>query len=89
MVTNRNFSCFLSLLVCVAMNAQMIRNDILLSDPAIMADPVSQTYYMTGTGGDIFKSANLEVWTKLDWVLNTSDIAWVGVNHTGPHSGQI
>lgn len=72
-----------------SVNAQMIRNDILLSDPAIMADPVSQTYYMTGTGGDIFKSANLEVWTKLDWAINTSDIAWVGVNHTGPNSGQI
>ncbi|MBO5880841.1 MAG: family 43 glycosylhydrolase, partial [Paraprevotella sp.] len=67
----------------------MIRNDISLSDPAILADPVSNTYYMTGTGGDIFKSANLEVWTKLDWALHTSDIAWVGVNHTAPHSGQI
>ena len=89
MVTNRNFSCFLSLLVCVAMNAQMIRSDISLSDPAVLADPVSNTYYMTGTGGDIFKSANLEVWTKLDWALNTSDIAWVGVNHTGPNPGQI
>ena len=86
---NRCYSCLLSLLICVSMDAQMIRNDISLSDPAILADPVSNTYYMTGTGGDIFKSANLEVWTKLDWALHTSDIAWVGVNHTAPHSGQI
>ncbi len=76
-------------LAFIASNAQMIRDDISLSDPFIMADPMSKAYYMTGTGGNIFKSTDLEVWTTLAWALNTSDIAWVGANHTAPSPGQI
>ena len=78
----------LSLLVSSA-NAQMLRSDINLSDPAIMADPVTKNYYMTGTAGDIFKSADLELWTTQPWALRTGSIAWVGKNHTAPSPGEI
>lgn len=78
----------LSLLVSSA-NAQMLRSDINLSDPAIMADPVTKNYYMTGTAGDIFKSADLEIWTTQPWALRTGSIAWVGKNHTAPSPGEI
>ena len=69
--------------------AQTLRSDINLSDPAIMADPVTRNYYMTGTAGDIFKSADLETWSTLPWALNTSGIEWVGKNHTAPSPGEI
>lgn len=69
--------------------AQTLRSDINLSDPAIMADPVSKYYYMTGTAGEIFKSADLETWTTLPWALNTSGIEWVGKSHTAPSPGEI
>lgn len=71
------------------MVAQMLRDDIGLSDPFIMSDPVSHTYYMTGTAGDIFRSKDLEVWFKVPWALNTAGISWVGRNHISPSPGQI
>lgn len=70
-------------------NAQTLRSDISLSDPAIMADPVSKYYYMTGTAGDIFKSKDLETWTTLPWAINTNGIEWIGKSHTAPSPGQI
>lgn len=69
--------------------AQTLRSDISLSDPAIMADPVTKNYYMTGTAGDIFKSTDLETWTTLPWAINTNGIEWIGKSHTAPSPGQI
>ena len=69
--------------------AQTLRSDISLSDPAIMADPVSKYYYMTGTAGNIFKSKDLETWTTLPWAINTNGIEWIGKSHTAPSPGQI
>ena len=80
------------MLACAALpcaKAQTLRSDINLSDPAIMADPVSKYYYMTGTAGEIFKSADLETWSTLPWALNTSGIEWVGKSHTAPSPGEI
>lgn len=76
-------------LIASVTNAQTLRSDVSLSDPAIMADPVSNCYYMTGTGGDIFKSTDLEIWTKQPWAINTNGIEWIGKNHTAPSPGQI
>ena len=69
--------------------AQTFRADLSLSDPAVMADPASQAYYMTGTGGDIFKSVDLEIWEKLPWAINTSGIDWIGTTYTAPSPGQV
>lgn len=37
-------------------------DSIRLSDPAILADKASQMYYMTGTGGMMWRSADLQLW---------------------------
>ncbi len=79
----------LGLLSSVTLSAQMMRDDVSLSDPFVLPDPVSETYFMTGTGGDIFQSLDLEVWTKLPWALNTNGIDWIGANHTAPSPGKI
>ena len=74
----KKLSSAIALIACLSTaNAQMLRSDINLSDPAIMADPVTKNYYMTGTAGDIFKSADLELWTTQPWALRTGSIAWV------------
>ena len=86
----KKLSSAIALIACLSTaNAQMLRSDINLSDPAIMADPVTKNYYMTGTAGDIFKSTDLETWSTLPWALRTSNIAWVGKNHTAPSPGEI
>ena len=69
--------------------AQMMRSDISLSDPFIMADSISKNYYMTGTSGELFKSSDLEIWRKQAWPLNTEDITWIGIDHTAPSPGLI
>lgn len=79
----------LLLMMSTSLGAQMMRDDIGLSDPFVLADPVSKAYYMTGTAGDVFKSTDLEVWTKLPWVINTTGIDWIGANHTVPSPGLI
>ena len=73
----KKLSSAIALIACLSTaNAQMLRSDINLSDPAIMADPVSKYYYMTGTAGNIFKSKDLETWTTLPWAINTNGIEW-------------
>ena len=52
-----------------AQNAPVVRTDIpldsiRLSDPFIMADKATAMYYMTGTGGMLWKSKDLKRWTK-------------------------
>ena len=34
-----------------------------MSDPFIYADPKTNTYYLTGTGGRLYKSTDLKMWT--------------------------
>ncbi|GAB6010978.1 hypothetical protein MK137Hg34_000050300 [Viscerimonas tarda] len=38
-------------------------DSIRLSDPFVLADKNSQTYYMTGMGGMLWKSKDLQRWT--------------------------
>ena len=61
-------------------SAQELRSDIGLSDPFIMADARSQLYYMTGTGGGLWKSSDLEVWTYLGFPLQFNEAAWMGAS---------
>ena len=61
-------------------SAQELRSDIDLSDPFIMADATSQQYYMTGTGGGLWRSGDLEVWTYLGFPLQFNEEAWMGAS---------
>jgi hypothetical protein len=38
-------------------------DDLSMSDPFIYADEKSHTYYLTGTGGRLYKSKDLKMWT--------------------------
>jgi len=55
-------------------------DSIRLSDPAILADPGTATYYMTGTGGMMWKSADLKLWTGPFQVAQTDPASWMGRN---------
>ena len=53
-------------------------DSILLSDPCILADEATQTYYMTGTEGWLWKSRDLKKWTGPYWVIQTDSTSWMG-----------
>ena len=53
-------------------------DSILLSDPCILADSASHTYYMTGTGGAMWTSTNLQTWNGPWWVVETDSTSWMG-----------
>lgn len=53
-------------------------DSIVLSDPAILADKVTKMYYMTGTGGKLWKSKDLKLWTGPFHVTKTDPNSWMG-----------
>ncbi len=53
-------------------------NEIRLSDPAILADSASGQYYMTGTGGMMWTSKDLEMWTGPYKVTDIDPTSWMG-----------
>jgi len=55
-------------------------DSIRLSDPFILADKKTATYYMTGTGGMIWKSRDLKRWTGPFRAANTNPASWMGKN---------
>lgn len=55
-------------------------DSIRLSDPAILADKNTSTYYMTGTGGMLWKSRDLKYWTGPFRVALTDPESWMGKN---------
>lgn len=55
-------------------------DSIRLSDPFILADKETDTYYMTGTGGIMWKSKDLERWTGPYRVVKTDPESWMGKN---------
>jgi beta-xylosidase len=64
---------------------QVIREDlpfdsIGLSDPFILADKNTSMYYMTGTGGMLWKSKDLKKWTGPFKVAKTDSSSWMGKN---------
>lgn len=59
-------------------NSQVRLGDIRLSDPFILADAQTNTYYMTGTGGQLWKSADLEWWTGPYDVVQHDPDSWMG-----------
>lgn len=53
-------------------------DSIRLSDPCILADKKTATYYMTGTGGLLWKSKDLRKWTGPYRVAKTDPESWMG-----------
>ena len=54
------------------------RDSIILSDPCILADSLTQTYYMTGTGGQLWTSRDLNRWAGPYRVAETDSTSWMG-----------
>lgn len=53
-------------------------DSIFLSDPCILADARTQTYYMTGTSGKLWKSKDLESWEGPFDVVQWDTASWMG-----------
>ncbi|MFL1011142.1 glycoside hydrolase family 43 protein [Flavisericum labens] len=75
--------CFFCITVCQSQRKYVIKKDlpldsIRLSDPFIFADQKTQIYYMTGTGGMLWKSENLKFWEGPYRVANTNPDSWMG-----------
>lgn len=55
-------------------------DSIRLSDPFILADNATHTYYMTGTGGLLWKSGDLKKWTGPYRMAKPDTTSWMGKN---------
>jgi beta-xylosidase len=55
-------------------------DSIRLSDPCILADKKTSLYYMTGTGGMLWKSKDLRYWEGPYKVAQTDSNSWMGAN---------
>lgn len=53
-------------------------DSIRLSDPAVLADQKTRTYYMTGTGGMMWKSRDLKLWDGPYNVVQIDSTSWMG-----------
>ncbi len=53
-------------------------DSIRLSDPCVLADSATGLYYMTGTGGKLWKSPDLEHWAGPYDVACTNPDSWMG-----------
>lgn len=53
-------------------------DSIILSDPFILADSATHTYYMTGTGGLLWTSKNLQTWDGPRSVIEIDTTSWMG-----------
>lgn len=70
----------LMLFISLSGMGQTLRGDISLSDPFIMANARNNTYYMTGTGGGLWTSKDLETWTGPSSVIETTSDSWMGAS---------
>ena len=53
-------------------------DSIRLSDPAVLADKATGMYYMTGTGGMMWRSADLKLWEGPFRVTEFDADSWMG-----------
>ena len=53
-------------------------DSIRLSDPAILADKATSMYYMTGTGGMMWRSPDLQLWEGPFRVTEFDASSWMG-----------
>ena len=68
---------------CHAQRRTMLRTEvptdsIYMSDPFILADSATMTYYMTGTGGMLWKSKDLRRWERPYRIAQTNPDSWMG-----------
>jgi beta-xylosidase len=56
----------------------LLLDSIRLSDPFILADLKTSMYYMTGTGGLLWKSKDLKLWEGPYNVAQTDSASWMG-----------
>lgn len=72
----------LSTLPAIAQHHNRVRtvplHDIQLSDPCILPDSATHLYYMTGTGGQLWKSRDLKMWTGPYHVTDIDSTSWMG-----------
>ncbi|MDT0689995.1 glycoside hydrolase family 43 protein [Salegentibacter sp. F188] len=61
-----------------AAEEEKLLDSIRLSDPFILADKATAMYYMTGTGGKLWKSKDLEKWSGPYDVVKTDPESWMG-----------
>lgn len=54
------------------------RDSIILSDPCVLTDSVTGLYYMTGTGGKLWKSPDLRLWEGPYDVARPDSSSWMG-----------
>nr|WP_319401591.1 glycoside hydrolase family 43 protein [uncultured Carboxylicivirga sp.] len=75
-------SCLLFSMVSITAQPKVKQNipldSIVLSDPFILADKASHLYYMTGTGGLLWKSPDLKHWEGPYKVAQTDSNSWMG-----------
>ena len=55
-------------------------DSIIMSDPCIIADQSTGTYYLTGTGGMLWESHDLRYWNGPRFVAMTDSTSWMGEN---------
>jgi hypothetical protein len=53
-------------------------DSIILSDPFVLADHTTKMYYLTGTGGMLWKSKDLQFWDGPFQVAKTDSNSWMG-----------
>jgi len=63
-----------------AYKTNVILDSIRLSDPAILADRKTNMYYMTGTGGMMWRSKDLKFWDGPIKVVEHDKSSWMGEN---------
>ncbi len=80
MQTLKAVFAFVALAWCAQSVAQKttLLKEIRLSDPAILADKVTNMYYMTGTGGKLYTSPDLRQWTGPYDVTDIDSTSWMG-----------
>jgi beta-xylosidase len=77
------FYFYLGTILAFSQSASELResiplDSIRLSDPFILVDEASSTYFMTGTGGKLWKSKDLDKWTGPYDVAKTDPDSWMG-----------
>lgn len=86
-IKHSTFLFFLFVLSCLGLsraNAQELPrrsvplDSIRLSDPCILPDTQTGMYYMTGTGGMLWKSGDLRRWEGPFRVAKTDPRSWMG-----------